>query len=563
MYNNPDENNFGTIDKPEQQPVANEPITANPETVSQPVTETVITEPAANESAPNPAVTQNPATVSQPVTDTVIEEFVANEAVANPSLQAELNDASAYPFIATNVDCFDASRLAMTDISTQSDKPVMANPETVSQPVTETVITEPAASESAPNPKITANPAQNKTIAQAVPEPESSFVAQELVYAQPKKERHRFGIGSVVAMVAICALLSGAIGSGMTALFINGALPSSADYANNATVVQSEAPVGVSAVAKRTGETLSVAEISAKVGPSVVSIIADVTVSDMFGRSGTETGSGSGVIVSEDGYILTNNHVVEGANALNVTLDSGEEYSAILVGADSQTDLAVIKIDATGLSAAVLGDSAGIQVGDTAIAIGNPLGELTGTVTTGIISATDREITIENEKMNLLQTDAAVNPGNSGGALCNAYGEVIGLVNAKTSALGVEGLGFAIPINDAKVVMEQLIRDGRVTGRASLGISVQEIPQEAAAMFGMKEGVYVQDLAQGGAADNAGIQIGDRIIKVDGKDVATAADVKEIIGNHSAGDKIQIVVNRSGKDVTVTIALLEAQAKAA
>jgi serine protease Do len=386
------------------------------------------------------------------------------------------------------------------------------------------------------------------------------FTEEPQPVQKPEKKRRRVGKG-MVAVLLVCVLLAGGIGSGITAFVISGIPYSSID--NSGTVSRVSEQANATTAATHTGEILSVAEISAKVGPSVVSIAADVTVSDRFGRSSTGTGTGSGIIITKDGYILTNNHVIEGADTLTVTLDQGKEYEATVIGADSQTDLAVIKIDATDLPVAVLGDSDGIQVGDAAIAIGNPLGELTGTVTTGIISATNREITIDSEKMNLIQTDAAVNPGNSGGALCNAYGEIIGVVNAKTSALGVEGLGFAIPINDVKSVIDVLIKDGHVSGRAALGVAVQEVTEDSGMMFSMDAGLYVSSLTKSGAAANAGIEVGDRIVSVDGTEINTTADLKEIIENHSPSDNLKITLDRNGEEITVTVTLTEAQTDAA
>ncbi|MDR3296420.1 MAG: trypsin-like peptidase domain-containing protein [Clostridiales Family XIII bacterium] len=355
--------------------------------------------------------------------------------------------------------------------------------------------------------------------------------------------------GIAAAMLA-CCLISGAAGSGFTAL-----IGANSDIAKASAVTQNAAYI--EAVQTATGTARSVTEISAIVSPAVVSVNVTATSSDRFGRTATTTGSGSGVILTENGYILTNGHVVEGATGVTVMLSTGQTYTAALVGADSQTDLAVLKIAETSLPFATLGDSASLRTGDLAVAIGNPLGELGGTVTAGIISATDREITIEGETMNLIQTDAAINPGNSGGALCNQYGEVIGVVNAKTSALGVEGLGFAIPINDAGKVAAELIEKGYVSGRASLGLSVQEVTSQTAAFFRTKAGVYAASLTPGGAAELAGIRTGDRIVSLDGQAITAAAEIKAVKEKHAPGDRLAIVVSRDGRDISLTITLRE------
>ena len=300
-----------------------------------------------------------------------------------------------------------------------------------------------------------------------------------------------------------------------------------------------------------------VSDIASKCGPSVVEITTESVSSgnSIFGQY-IQQGAGSGVIFSEDGYIITNNHVIEGATSITVTLASGDQYNAQLIGTDSQTDLAVIKIDAKDLVPATIGDSDSLQVGDAAIAIGNPLGELGGTVTTGIISALDREITVENETMTLLQTDAAINPGNSGGGLFDANGNLIGIVNAKESQTGIEGLGFAIPINGALDIINELIENGSVTSRPALNVSLYDYSSSQS--FGnseMQDGVYIVQVVQGGAGDKAGLQKGDRILSFGGEEVSTSAEVKAILREHKIGDQVEMVIERDGQTKTVTITL--------
>ncbi|MEG2489159.1 MAG: trypsin-like peptidase domain-containing protein, partial [Anaerorhabdus sp.] len=227
-------------------------------------------------------------------------------------------------------------------------------------------------------------------------------------------------------------------------------------------------------------DNLSLQDIIQKAQPSVVEIRTETVSNNFLLQEYVSEGAGSGVIITSDGYIVTNNHVIDNASTINVTLSDGTSYPATLIGKDAATDLAVIKIEATNLTMAVLGNSDGISVGDTVVAIGNPLGRLGGSATDGIISALDREITIDNETMTLLQTNAAVNPGNSGGGLFNSRGELIGIVNAKSSGSDIEGLGFAIPVNDVKTVAEQLINDGYVSNRASMGVYLSEVTQATA-----------------------------------------------------------------------------------
>lgn len=301
-----------------------------------------------------------------------------------------------------------------------------------------------------------------------------------------------------------------------------------------------------------------VSDIAAKCGPSVVEITTQGVASSggLLQQQYITQGAGSGVIMSEDGYIITNHHVIEGANAISVRTTDGKEYTAKVIGSDSQTDLAVLKIDATGLSPATFGDSDSLEVGDAAIAIGNPLGELGGTVTTGIISALDRQITIDDTTMTLLQTDAAINPGNSGGGLFDASGNLIGIVNAKESSTGVEGLGFAIPINGAIDIINELIENGSVTSRPALNVSLYDYSGQSYYSQGnMESGCYIVQVVKGGAADQAGLQVNDRIVKFDGQDITSSSEVKAILNEHKIGDTVTMVIERDGQQQEVNITL--------
>lgn len=306
-----------------------------------------------------------------------------------------------------------------------------------------------------------------------------------------------------------------------------------------------------------TVQVSDVSDIVEKCKDSVVEITTESASSgnSIFGQYVSQ-GAGSGVIISKDGYIVTNNHVVSGATSLKVTTTDGTEYDASVVGKDSQTDLAVIKVDANNLQAATLGDSDILQVGDPAIAIGNPLGELGGTVTTGIISATDRQITIDDETMTLLQTDAAINPGNSGGGLFNADGNLIGIVNAKESSTGIEGLGFAIPITPAQDIITELMQNESVTSRPALNVSLYDYTSNNQGQYSKYEdGCYIVQIVKNGAADKAGLKQNDRILSFDGEQIQSTSDVKNVLKKHKIGDTIKMVVERDSKKITVEITL--------
>ena len=318
-------------------------------------------------------------------------------------------------------------------------------------------------------------------------------------------------------------------------------------------------------VDKINGMPLSTPEIVDKVGPAVVGIVNKTTFGNAYGYYGffgsnldkeIEQGSGSGVVISADGYIVTNNHVVEKATKINVILNTGEEYEAVVVGKDASTDLAIIKINATGLVYAQMGTSSTLRVGDTAIAIGNPLGqEFAGTTTQGIISGLNRSVTIDNKTMNLIQTDAAINPGNSGGALVNEYGYLIGINTAKISSETLEGLGFAIPIDEAKPIIEELVKNGYVTGRPVIGIAGRAVTKEDARAYNLKVGVYVSSITPNGPAHMSGVNVGDIIVECEGEPIETVDDINEIKNKKTPGEQISIKVYRRGeyKDIIIIL----------
>jgi len=292
---------------------------------------------------------------------------------------------------------------------------------------------------------------------------------------------------------------------------------------------------------------------------SVVEIATETVVNGSIMRQFISEGAGSGVIIREDGYIITAYHVIEDANKIKVTLKSGESYDAELVGSDSDNDTAIIKIDKAGLTPAIMGDSDTLKVGQTAIAIGNPLGQLGGTVTTGIISALDREIDLGDTIMNLLQTNAAINPGNSGGALFNSKGELIGITIAKSTGSDVEGLGFAIPINDVKDIVNDILTYGYVKGKIQVGMNLLDVSNVyTAMMYGLNStGVYVQSVEKGSSAEKAGLKQGDRIVEFAGEDILTFSELKKEINKHEVGETVEIVVVRNGREKVLKIFLSE------
>lgn len=307
------------------------------------------------------------------------------------------------------------------------------------------------------------------------------------------------------------------------------------------------------------GNDLSVVDINKLVSPAAVSINVSALMTGFRGQSvEQESGAGSGFIISEDGYVVTNNHVVSGASSVSVVLLDGTEYTAQVVGLDSTTDLAVLKIDAKGLPYVALGDSDAMEIGEQVVAIGNPLGEFAGSITVGYISARGRELSFSDSTMsNLIQTDAAINPGNSGGALVNMRGEVIGINTAKSSGSQVEGLGFAIPINDAKPIIDDLMQNGYVTGRPYIGISTENVDEYTAVRYNMPQGVYVAHVESGSPADKAGIQASDIITRMEGEAIVDGSDLISLRNQHAPGDTIAVTLYRSGQELEVKLTLGE------
>lgn len=299
---------------------------------------------------------------------------------------------------------------------------------------------------------------------------------------------------------------------------------------------------------------IDLADIVDETAPSVVEVFTETKQVSQFFHEYVTEGAGSGVILTVDGYIVTNHHVVDGAGTIKVRLNDGQTYTAELTGTDAKTDLAVLKISGADLVPARLANSSKARAGDFVIAIGNPLGELGGTVTEGIISALDREVTIDEEPMTLMQTSAAVNPGNSGGGLFNLDGELVGVVNAKSSGSDIEGLAFAIPSNTVREVTQELIQHGYVTGRPQLGISVARLTRLVSGWqaYFDKPGLYITQ-----SSENSGLKPGDRIVQIDGTAISSAADISTVLNRHSVGDMVKVIVSRGGKEITVSIKLTE------
>jgi serine protease Do len=331
------------------------------------------------------------------------------------------------------------------------------------------------------------------------------------------------------------------------------------------------APVSSSGLQLALEKGNTIPTIAKKVGPSIVGIrTTSETPRFWFGDStGQSVAEGSGIIISTDGYIMTNYHVVENADpkltgsdrtTLDVLLPDKRQAKAKFIGGDRHNDLAVIKIDLKNLPVAVLGDSSHLEVGELAVAIGNPLGlEFQGSVTAGVISALNRTVTVEEKTLNLIQTDAAINPGNSGGALVNSQGQVIGINTVKIALAGVEGLGFAIPINEAKPIVDQLIMFGYVKGRPLIGISGKDITEAISRYYHLPLGIYIMETAPGSAADKAGIRKGDIVVTMAGQEVHSLNDLDNIKKKYKAGDTVKITVYRNGQKLSLSLTFDEEQ----
>lgn len=371
---------------------------------------------------------------------------------------------------------------------------------------------------------------------------------------KPKKQGNKIGL-RIVAAVGVFAL---GFGGGLGGMMVGSRLGLGGSQVVVQTVERNNDTAAISQ-GSANGVSLSLQDVSAIVQPSVVAITTEQVVSSnaWFGNY-VQSGAGSGVIISQDGYILTCAHVVSGASNIIIQLSDDTEYTATLVGGDTSADIAVLKVDATGLTPAVIGDSDALVVGETAIACGNPLGTLGGTVTNGIISAVNRSITVDDNQMNLVQTNASISPGNSGGGLFNGNGELIGIVNAKSGYTQAEGLGFAIPINTAMELAQEIISNGYVK-RPALGVTVVNVTDSSTAMqYGVSNlGVYIAQVNSGGGAEAAGLKVADRIVAVNDTIISQSSDLTNYLSDLSVGDTVTVQVEREGKLLSVEVVLGE------
>lgn len=376
----------------------------------------------------------------------------------------------------------------------------------------------------------------------------------------PKKEKTPFWKkkGAVIACLLVAAMLAGFCGSAIgNAVFSSG---------SGTTVYEGKRPSTVVNTSEvDTSKKMTAAEVYAANVNSTVGITTQVTT-NFWGYTTQSAASGSGFILTADGYLLTNYHVIESASSIKATLYNGKSYDATLIGYDESNDIAVLKIDAEGLTPVTLGDSDNLNVGDDVIAIGNPLGELTFSLTSGSVSALNREVTLSsNVTMNLIQTDCAINSGNSGGALFNLYGEVVGITNAKYSGssgsgASIDNIGFAIPINSVRSIVASIIEKGYVT-KPYIGVMVSDVGEEST-KYGLPEGAAVVSVTEGGPAEKAGIKANDIITEVNGKAISGKSDLSAVISEHAAGDKLTLSIYRQGETLSVTVEIGEQQTSA-
>ena len=374
--------------------------------------------------------------------------------------------------------------------------------------------------------------------------------------APKAKKTNRMGL-KIAALALSCAILGGAAGAGVTAAV------KSHSGSGTATINVSDRTASQVVLKSVDGKTeLTEAENYAANVNSVVSINCSATT-NYFGQTVESASSGSGFILTQDGFVVTNHHVIDGATSVKVTLYDGESYDATVIGSDSDYDIAVLKIDATGLTPVTLGDSSLLNVGDHVLALGNPLGELTFSASEGIASSVNRTINVSGIPFNMIQVTCAVNPGNSGGPLFNAYGEVVGIVSAKYSSTAsasssgetVEGLGFAIPINDVLAMIEDIMTNGYVTDKAYMGIVPNTLTAQMAMQYryDISEGVFISYVEENSPASEAGLQMGDVITAIDGKSIASYEELVAAKKGYSAGDTSTLTIYRAGKTMEVQL----------
>ena len=407
----------------------------------------------------------------------------------------------------------------------------------------------------------TPKPAEPAPEVSTVIEPDTSY--REPAHAAPAgpshskpKEKKYVTRGALAACMIATMIISSILGAAIGGAFGRIVTTDGRQSRNDSELSQLD-------LGDATGSELTVAQIVDKNENAVVEIVVSGTAQNMWGQMQLVQGAGSGVIVKDDGYIATNYHVIQGANKVEVTLHNGESYPARIVGSDPANDIAVIKIDAKDLTTATIGDSSTVDVGDLAVAIGNPLGQLGGTATTGIISALDRTLDVEGTTLTLLQTDAAINGGNSGGGLFNSKGELIGIVESKASAVGVEGLAFALPINSVSGIINDLIENGGsaqvASGTPAVGVVISEVSEDNAQYYGLESaGVYIAQVT-GANARSAGFQAMDRIISFNGTKINSSNEFITLVRKCKVGDTVTVVVSRKGQEIEIKTVLEELQ----
>ena len=381
----------------------------------------------------------------------------------------------------------------------------------------------------------------------------------------PEQKKKSGKAGKIVALLLACALVGGGSGFGAAALMQKNAAAqpqSTTQTSSDASVMlegkRQAAALQVASV--DTGKVLTPSEVYAQNVNSTVGITTSITT-NYWGFQTTSAAAGSGFILTEDGYILTNYHVVENSNSITVAMYNGDTYDATLIGYDESNDVAVLKVDAEGLSPVVLGDSDNLNVGDSVVAIGNPLGELTFSLTAGLVSAKDREVTLSNSlTMDLIQTDCAINSGNSGGALFNLYGEVIGITNAKyssssSSSASIDNIGFAIPINHVLSIVKSIIEKGYIS-KPYVGVSVSDVNQQTQ-LYGIPAGAAVQAVSDGSPAAEAGLQAGDVITRVNSTEITGSSDLVSLVSEAAIGDMLTMTVYRQGSTMELTVTVGE------
>ena len=401
---------------------------------------------------------------------------------------------------------------------------------------------------------------QSSSVTDAAYRMEQAAYAKNETYQANNKKRKNNGFKAVVATGLICSLIGGGIGGVIGANIAADNL--------KAGMMSSESLPDDNGKGKLqlmgNNNVSPVVAIAEKVTPSVVGVKTFGTAYTYWGQRipNQELGSGSGIIYSEDGYIITNYHVIEDATSVMITLSDGTEYDARIIGSDASSDLAVLKVDAADLPEADFGDSSALQIGELVVAIGNPLG-YENTVTDGIVSGLNRQLTDYIDSATLIQTNATINSGNSGGALVNSKGEVVGINSAKLVASNAEGMGFALSINEVKPIVEEIISKGHVS-RPYMGVSINsqyQVNEDTAARYEIPMGIQVAEVMTGGPAARAGLQAGDIIYKVNGTLIQSFEDLSDIIDNSKVGDELQVFANRNGQKVVVNVVLGEANAE--